>query len=142
VATLESLRKLGVQLSIDDFGTGYSSLNFLKNFPVDRINIDRSFVADVNQSNDAAALVEAIISMGHSLNLKVLAEGVENGDQLQFLTELGCDEVQGFYLAQPMTSVDLTRKMAHGNGDPLDWGALAGIRDDDSLAIWAHDSGG
>jgi diguanylate cyclase (GGDEF)-like protein/PAS domain S-box-containing protein len=138
VTTLEALRKMGVQLSIDDFGTGYSSLNYLKNFPVDRINIDRSFVADVNESNDAAALVEAIISMGHSLNLKVLAEGVENGDQLQFLTDLGCDEVQGFYLAQPMTSADLTRKMAYGNGKPLDWGALAGIRDDDSLVMWTH----
>jgi diguanylate cyclase (GGDEF)-like protein/PAS domain S-box-containing protein len=125
VDTLESLRKMGVQLSIDDFGTGYSSLNFLKNFPIDRINIDRSFVTDVNQCNDAAALVKAIISMGHSLNLKVLAEGVENGDQLQFLSELGCDEVQGFYLAQPMTTADLTKRMSQSSGWPLDWSSLA-----------------
>jgi diguanylate cyclase (GGDEF)-like protein/PAS domain S-box-containing protein len=140
VATLESLREMGVQLSIDDFGTGYSSLNYLKNFPVDRINIDRSFVADVNQSSDAAALVEAIISMGHSLNLKVLAEGVETGDQLQFLTDLGCDEVQGFYLAQPMTSADLTRKMSQNSGNHLDWSDIAGVRDEDALVMWVQDA--
>lgn len=138
VDTLESLRKMGVQLSIDDFGIGYSSLNYLKNYPVDRINIDRSFVADVNQSNDAAALVEAIISMGHSLNLKVLAEGVENGDQLQFLSELGCDEVQGYYLAEPMTPADLTERMSQSGGWPLDWGSKAGIRDDDDLVMWTN----
>lgn len=130
VDTLELLRKMGVQLSIDDFGTGYSSLNYLKNFPIDRINIDRSFVADVNQSNDAAALVEAIISMGHSLNMKVLAEGVESSEQLQFLSEFGCDEGQGYYLAQPMTPADLTKMMSQRIGLPLDWGSLAGIRDD------------
>jgi diguanylate cyclase (GGDEF)-like protein/PAS domain S-box-containing protein len=139
VNTLESLRKLGVQLSIDDFGTGYSSLNNLKNFPIDRINIDRSFVADVNLSKEAAALVEAIITMGHSLNLKVLAEGVENGDQLRYLTKLGCDEVQGYYLALPMTAADLVQKMSRSNDSPFDLGSLAGIRDDDALMVWPND---
>jgi diguanylate cyclase (GGDEF)-like protein/PAS domain S-box-containing protein len=102
IETLCALKAMGVQLSIDDFGTGYSSLNYLKHFPVDRIKIDRSFVADVNRSNDDAAIVEAIITMAQSLSLKVLAEGVENSDQLHHLTALGCDEVQGFYLAMPM----------------------------------------
>jgi diguanylate cyclase (GGDEF)-like protein/PAS domain S-box-containing protein len=116
IDTLKLLKKMGVQLSIDDFGTGYSSLNYLKDFPIDRINIDRSFISDINCSNDYAAIVEAIISMGHSLNMKVLAEGVETGDQLHFLTKLGCDEVQGFYLAVPMTAGDLTKKLGGMHG--------------------------
>jgi diguanylate cyclase (GGDEF)-like protein/PAS domain S-box-containing protein len=107
IETLAALKQMGVQLSIDDFGTGYSSLNYLKHFPVDRIKIDRSFVADVNRSNDDTAIVEAIITMAQSLSLKVLAEGVENSDQLHHLTALGCDEVQGFYLAMPMPAADL-----------------------------------
>jgi EAL domain-containing protein (putative c-di-GMP-specific phosphodiesterase class I) len=98
---------MGVHLSIDDFGTGYSSLSYLKHFPIDRIKIDRSFVADVNQSNDDAAIVEAIISMAHSLKLRVVAEGVENIDQLRFLEARDCDEVQGFHLAMPMSADDL-----------------------------------
>ncbi len=104
---LKSLKEMGVHLSIDDFGTGYSSLSYLKHFPIDRIKIDRSFVADVNRSNDDAAIVEAIISMAHSLNLRVVAEGVENSDQLRFLAARNCDEVQGFHLAMPMSADDL-----------------------------------
>jgi len=116
IDTLCSLKRMGVQLSIDDFGTGYSSLNYLKHFPVDRIKIDRSFVADVNRSNDDAAIVEAIISMGRSLSLKVLAEGVENSDQLHHLTALGCDEVQGFYLAKPMAADVLAGSLGGRHG--------------------------
>jgi EAL domain-containing protein (putative c-di-GMP-specific phosphodiesterase class I) len=116
IDTLRALKKLGVQLSIDNFGTGYSSLNYLKHFPIDRIKIDRSFVANLDSSNNDAPLVEAIISMGHSLNRKVLAEGVENSDQLRFLTALGCDEVQGFYLAMPMTADDLTERLEDPHG--------------------------
>jgi len=116
IETLSALKRMGVQLSIDDFGTGYSSLNYLKHFPVDRIKIDRSFVADVNRSNDDAAIVEAIISMGRSLSLKVLAEGVENSDQLHHLTALGCDEVQGFYLAKPMPAEALAGSLGERHG--------------------------
>jgi EAL domain-containing protein (putative c-di-GMP-specific phosphodiesterase class I) len=104
ITTLQSLKKMGIQLSIDDFGTGYSSLSYLKHFPIDRIKIDRSFVADVNRSKDDAAIVEAIISMAHSLKLKVVAEGVEDSDQLYFLKARDCDEVQGYYLAKPMSA--------------------------------------
>ena len=113
---LAQLRGMGLQMSIDDFGTGYSSLNYLKHFPVDRIKIDRSFVADVNRSDGDTAIVEAIITMGQSLSLKVLAEGVENSDQLHYLTELGCDEVQGFYLARPMLAEALAGSLGGLHG--------------------------
>jgi EAL domain-containing protein (putative c-di-GMP-specific phosphodiesterase class I) len=98
IETFNALKEMGIQLSIDDFGTGYSSLNYLKHFPVDRIKIDRSFVADVNRSSGDASIVDAIISMAQSLRLKVVAEGVENSDQLFYLTTLGCDEVQGIFM--------------------------------------------
>ena len=108
IEKLAALKLMGVRLCIDDFGTGYSSLNYLKHFPVDRIKIDRSFVTDVNSSLDDAAIVEAIITMAQRLKLKVLAEGVENSDQLHYLTTLGCDEAQGFYLGMPMPADALT----------------------------------
>jgi EAL domain-containing protein (putative c-di-GMP-specific phosphodiesterase class I) len=119
IVTLAALKALGVLLSVDDFGTGYSSLNYLKHFPVDRIKIDRSFVAGVSHSTDDAAIVEAIIAMGRSLSLKVLAEGVENSDQLHQLTALGCDEVQGFYLAKPMPADLLAVNLGGRHGRKL-----------------------
>jgi diguanylate cyclase (GGDEF)-like protein/PAS domain S-box-containing protein len=118
IDTLWSLKHMGLGLSIDDFGTGYSSLSYLKHFPIDRIKIDRSFVADVNCNSDDAAIVEAIISMAHSLNLKVIAEGVETSDQLNFLKARNCDEVQGYHLAVPMPATDLVSRMAsRGSGN-------------------------
>ena len=112
INTLRSLKEMGIRLSIDDFGTGYSSLSYLKHFPIDRIKIDRSFVADLVRNGDDAAIVEAIISMAHSLNLKVVAEGVETRDQLRFLEARNCDEVQGFHLAIPMPPEELVGNMA------------------------------
>lgn len=111
VGTLRALKGLGLQLSIDDFGTGYSSLSYLKHFTIDRVKIDRAFVMDITRSKDDAAIVDAIISMSHSLNLKVIAEGVETPEQLQFLKEHHCDEIQGFYLARPMTAEDLEQQL-------------------------------
>jgi EAL domain-containing protein (putative c-di-GMP-specific phosphodiesterase class I) len=117
--TIEKFRKLkemGIQLSIDDFGTGYSSLNYLKHFPVDRIKIDKSFVDDINSNERDAAIIEAIVTIAQSLRLRVVAEGVENSDQLHFLTKLGCDEVQGFYLAIPMLAEDLAKNLGKKHG--------------------------
>ena len=107
IDALKALKKMGLRLSIDDFGTGYSSLNYLKHFPIDAIKIDRSFIAEVECNKDDAAITEAIICMAHSLKLKVIAEGVENGAQLQFLKDRHCDEAQGFYLALPMPAPEL-----------------------------------
>jgi len=100
--TLESLRRSGVRLSIDDFGTGYSSLSYLKHFPVQTLKIDKSFVRDVPADQGDAAIVRAIIAMGHSLGLGIVAEGVERREQLAFLRELGCDAVQGFLFCRPV----------------------------------------
>lgn len=116
IETFRRLKVMGIQLSIDDFGTGYSSLNYLKHFPVDRIKIDKSFVADVNDNGSDAAIIEAIVAMAQSLNLRVVAEGVENSDQLHSLTRLGCDEVQGFYLALPMHAGELAESLGKKHG--------------------------
>lgn len=98
----ERLKELGFQLSIDDFGTGYSSLSYLIRFPLDYLKIDRSFIQHICLLEDRQAVVDAIIQMSHRLHLKVVAEGVENIDQLKILEQLGCDYVQGFYLSKPL----------------------------------------
>jgi len=108
IDALQALKRMGVRLSIDDFGTGYSSLNYLKHFPIDAIKIDRSFIAELVTDSDDAAIADAIISMAHSLKLKVIAEGVENSDQLHFLVGRKCDEAQGFYFATPMPGEEFT----------------------------------
>ena len=102
VATLGLLRKLGVRLSIDDFGTGYSSLSYLRNLPVHRLKIDRSFVTDIESSHEARMLIQGMIEMARSLHLSVVAEGVENAGQMAILAEAGCDEIQGFYISKAM----------------------------------------
>ena len=100
--TLNAIKALGVGISIDDFGTGYSSLAYLKRYPIDKLKIDRSFVMDTPQSADDVAIVTAIIQMGHSLQLKTVAEGVETVEQKELLHRLGCDLVQGFLVSAPM----------------------------------------
>lgn len=109
IGTLNTLRAMGVHLSVDDFGTGYSSLIYLKKLPVNTVKIDRSFVNDIPGNPDDESLIKAIISMSHSLNLSVVAEGVENREQLAFLKELGCNEIQGFLLARPDSAEQLMR---------------------------------
>jgi EAL domain-containing protein (putative c-di-GMP-specific phosphodiesterase class I) len=102
VAALERLRALGVHLCVDDFGTGYSSLAYLRRFPVDALKVDRSFVSGLGEDPEDSAIVEAVVSMAHSLHLSVVAEGVETDEQLARLRDLGCELAQGFYFAAPV----------------------------------------
>ena len=99
---LEKLHQAGFTMSLDDFGTGYSSLSYLKNFPVRKIKIDNIFIKDFVKSANDAAIVSALIAMSHSLDLRVVAEGVETEEQLRFLQDLHCDEVQGYLFAGAM----------------------------------------
>lgn len=107
--TLWALKTMGVTVSIDDFGTGYSSLSHLKRFPVDTLKIDRSFVTDLPHDGDDVAITKAILSIGKSLNLSVVAEGVEDKEQLEFLREHGCDFVQGYFLSRPLPPDELVK---------------------------------
>jgi EAL domain-containing protein (putative c-di-GMP-specific phosphodiesterase class I) len=111
IVMLEQLHKMGVGLSIDDFGTGYSSLNYLKRFPIDKLKIDQSFIRDISVDADDAAIVQAIIAMAHGLRLRVVAEGVENERQVDFLRALDNDEYQGFYYSKPLSAPEVERRL-------------------------------
>ncbi|MCW8917024.1 MAG: EAL domain-containing protein [Magnetovibrio sp.] len=108
VAALEELHDFGIHISMDDFGTGYSSLSYLKRFPIDTIKIDRSFVNDIHTSQDDAEIIHTIINMGHTLNRKIIAEGVEIQEQLDILKDYDCDEIQGYFFSKPLASDDFT----------------------------------
>jgi EAL domain-containing protein (putative c-di-GMP-specific phosphodiesterase class I) len=107
IKTLHGLREMGLMVAIDDFGTGYSSLSYLKRFPVDKLKIDQSFVRDLTDDPNDAAIVSAIIAMSKQLGLKTIAEGVESDAQLQFLTHLDCDEYQGHLFSRPIPAADM-----------------------------------
>jgi EAL domain-containing protein (putative c-di-GMP-specific phosphodiesterase class I) len=106
IRVLHQLNEIGVGLAIDDFGTGYSSLSYLQRFPISALKIDQCFVRNLNIVKDDASIVSAIIALGHSLSLKVVAEGVEGPEQLDFLRSNSCDEVQGFYFSPALPSLD------------------------------------
>ena len=106
VAALSTLKAMGIKLSIDDFGTGYSSLSYLKRFPIDVLKIDQSFISDITLAPDGAPIVHSIITLAHSLKLKVIAEGVETAEQLEYLGAHQCDVMQGYYFSRPLSAAD------------------------------------
>jgi EAL domain-containing protein (putative c-di-GMP-specific phosphodiesterase class I) len=115
--TLWGLKTLGVRVSMDDFGTGYSSLGNLRSFPFDKIKIDRSFISDLKNNVDAAAIIRAVVSLGRSLGITTTAEGVETRDQLTYLRAEGCAEVQGFYFSEAVGTQEIERMLlASPNG--------------------------
>jgi EAL domain-containing protein (putative c-di-GMP-specific phosphodiesterase class I) len=106
LSVLQELQEMGVRLAIDDFGTGYSSLSYLKQFPVGKLKIDRSFIRDIAVDSNDTAITTAIISMAKSLHLKVIAEGVETETQMSFLRGQHCDEIQGYYFSKPISAAE------------------------------------
>ena len=110
--TLQACHERGIRIAIDDFGTGYSSLSYLKRFPLDVLKIDQSFVADIPGDSEDEAIIDAIIVLGHRLNLRIIAEGVETAEQLGFLREQGCDWLQGYYFARPMPYEELLPRLS------------------------------
>jgi len=114
-STLHALTEMGLRLAIDDFGTGYSSLSYLKSFPIHAIKIDRSFVREISTDSDDAAIATAIISMAHSLRLKIVAEGVETEEQLAFLCKQRCDEIQGYLFSRPLPPEEISHLLKAEN---------------------------
>ena len=108
IATMHALKAIGVRLSIDDFGTGYSSLNYLKQFPIDQLKIDKSFLRGIETNRDDLAITLAVISMAHGMGLTVIAEGVENEMQLAFLRANRCDEIQGYHISRPVPAHEIS----------------------------------
>ena len=126
IEVMRALKKLGVKLAIDDFGTGYSSLAHLKRFAVDVLKIDQAFVRDLTVDPDDAAIVTTIIALAANLNLQVISEGVETLDQMSFLREHGCSQMQGYYFSRPVPATAIgtvldenEAQLAAGSGAPL-----------------------
>jgi EAL domain-containing protein (putative c-di-GMP-specific phosphodiesterase class I) len=111
IRIIKAIKDLGLTISIDDFGTGYSSLNYLRKFPIDMLKIDRSFIIDISINPQDASIVSSIITMGHNLNMKVIAEGIETVDQYKLLMDRGCDAIQGFLVSPPLTASGLTEML-------------------------------
>lgn len=125
IKTLHEFKALGARLAIDDFGTGYSSLEYLRKMPIDMLKIDQSFVRDITTNESDAAIAEMIVNIGHTLNIEVIAEGVETKDQLELLKKMGCDKVQGFLIARPMPAAEVEAFLVKGQSflkDPGDRG--------------------
>jgi len=116
--TFSRLQQMGVKIAIDDFGTGYSSLSYLKRFPVNTLKIDRSFVKDVCINSDDAAITDAIIAMAHSLQLDVVAEGVETKEQSHFLRVRACEYAQGYLFSRPIDADQMTKLLRLSKIDP------------------------
>ena len=111
---LQGLSAMGVRIAVDDFGTGYSNLSYLKRFPIDALKLDKSFVHDIPDSANVATIIRSVIHMAHSLNLRVVAEGIENAQQLKFLRAHNCGEGQGNYFSKPLDAVECQSLLAMG----------------------------
>ena len=120
IAILERLSQMGVLVSVDDFGTGYSSMSYLRKFPIDKLKIDRGFISEVMSRNEDASIVRAIISLAHSLRLKVVAEGVESPEQLEFLKALGCDQYQGYHYSPALAPAEFEALVRSKRGNAPD----------------------
>jgi EAL domain-containing protein (putative c-di-GMP-specific phosphodiesterase class I) len=107
IPILKRLKEIGIKISVDDFGTGYSSLNYLREFPIDILKIDRSFIKDVLVNEKVAAITTTIIHLGKSLGMEVIAEGVESSEQVDFLLKAQCHKIQGFYYSRPIPAKEL-----------------------------------
>jgi EAL domain-containing protein (putative c-di-GMP-specific phosphodiesterase class I) len=114
IAKLKALREMGVDIAIDDFGTGYSSLGYMARLPVNLLKIDRSFIARMTRDSDNMEIVATIISLAHSLKMKVIAEGVETEEQARILNLLRCDEVQGYYFCKPVPATEIAKLLEKG----------------------------
>ena len=119
IAVLEELSKMGVLVSVDDFGTGYSSMSYLRRFPIDKLKIDRVFISEIVNRPEDASIVRAIVSLAHSLRLKVVAEGVETPQQLEFLKAVGCDEYQGYHFSQPLPATKFEALIRDSRADDI-----------------------
>lgn len=117
LAVLQQFKSAGLHLSIDDFGTGYSSLSYLKRFPIDKLKIDQSFIRDCHQNDEDKAIIKTIVSLGKSLNLSLIAEGVEEESHVEFLRSLGCDEIQGYWFSKPVPPEQLITLLVEKGGD-------------------------
>ena len=113
-AILRNLKKLGIKISIDDFGTGFSSLSYLKNFPIDILKIDKSFITNLEWDTANSAIASAVIGLAHNLNLRVVAEGVETEEQLEFLQKGDCDFAQGYHISKPKEITGSVKKLIAG----------------------------
>jgi EAL domain-containing protein (putative c-di-GMP-specific phosphodiesterase class I) len=115
-------------MAIDDFGTGYSSLSYLRRFPIDRLKIDQSFTREVTNSSDGAAIARAIIQLAHALDLRVIAEGVETREQLLFLRDNECDEIQGYFFSRPVDTAALQAALAARSAPDTSGGVLYAVK--------------
>ena len=114
IETLNSIANLGIKLAVDDFGTGYSSLAYLKRLPIDKLKIDQAFIRGLPNDNEDSAITKAIIALAQSLNLSIIAEGVETKEQRDFLIENGCKNMQGYYYSKPIPAEQFNHLLANG----------------------------
>jgi diguanylate cyclase (GGDEF)-like protein len=136
---MERLKRLGVRISIDDFGTGYSSLSYLHRLPINVLKIDRSFIESLNEAEGTRPIVDAVLSMAHTLGLRVVAEGVETAEQLDTLRQSGCDLIQGYYFSRPVraavAAAFLKVGKIEGQSQPISAGALTALQDQEPLLL-------